>query len=165
MVTSDVLFFWKFISKWRNEQRKTTPHRRTWEILISESGPLDSMDQSTATALFPWAKDSQEDVLPKRDSEAFDYLLTDWYVSMLWREKNSCQTASPTAPPYMVERCWKLFTKTRLPNLIAANGFTWEKGSQHWCSIPADLLDPIRSTPRQLWGGCAGILDGHPWHR
>lgn len=45
--------------------------------LISESGPLDSMDQSTANALFPLAKDSQEDVLPKRDSEAFDYLLTD----------------------------------------------------------------------------------------
>ena len=69
-------FFWKFISKWRNEQRKTTPHRNMGN-LISESGPLDSMDQSTATALFPLAKDSQEDVLPKRDSEAFDYLLTD----------------------------------------------------------------------------------------
>lgn len=77
MVTSDVLFWWKFISKWRNEQRKTAPHRRALGNLISESGPLDSMDQSTATALFPLAKDSQEDILPKRDSEAFDYLLTD----------------------------------------------------------------------------------------
>ena len=126
MVTSDVLFFWKFISKWRNEQRKTTPHRRTWEILISESGPLDSMDQSTATALFPWAKDSQEDVLPKRDSEAFDYLLTDM-CQCFGEKKNSCQTASPTAPPYMVERCWKLFTKTRLPKLDSCKWFYMRK--------------------------------------
>ena len=54
---------------------KTTPHRRAllfdhWHCAAGFDGPIYSKP-----ARLPWAKDSQEDVLPKRDSEAFDYLL------------------------------------------------------------------------------------------